>query len=368
MGKEATNIVNVDEVNHNYHITVLILCFTCIVIYIYLYSSIAFKSEVVSVFMKDAIDDLDVLKNKLELQLKSLMVNQQLNERTEITRNTTLTRPNLSQNFKSTFPLLTIFTTFSSSAEKYVCRNNTIRNWMSFGTIVKPIFFSDDADLLNKIKSKGWDVQRPSKTAIGIPILKYMYLDAMKTYRSKFYAYVNGDILFTQSLIDTLRFIASSSKINQAHPMLIVGQRTNVKNVGEEDASTHESIMKISKTGKLFTECGEDYFITNANYPWHDCPEVVIGRVAYDNWLVMNANKRRHTTLDATRTLLALHQTTRKGDNEGHAHPNRDFNGNLLKKLYKKINYGSGLTSCTRKYTAINNLYNQIEILDRPGC
>jgi hypothetical protein len=60
--------------------------------------------------------------------------------------------------------------------------------------------------------------------------------------------------------------------------MLIVGQRTNVKNVGEEDASTHESIMKISKTGKLFTECGEDYFITNANYPWHDCPEVVIGR------------------------------------------------------------------------------------------
>jgi hypothetical protein len=71
---------------------------------------------------------------------------------------------------------------------------------MSFGTTVKPIFFSDDADLLNQIKSKGWDVQRPSKTAIGIPILKYMYLDAMKTYRSKFYAYVNGDILFTQSL------------------------------------------------------------------------------------------------------------------------------------------------------------------------
>jgi hypothetical protein len=121
-------------------------------------------------------------------------------------------------------------------------------------------FFSDDADLLNKIKSKGWDVQRPSKTAIGIPILKYMYLDAMKTYRSKFCAYVNGDILFTQSLIDTLRFIASSSEINQTHPMLIVGQRTNVKNVGEQHASTHENIIKISKTGKLFPEYSEDYF------------------------------------------------------------------------------------------------------------
>jgi hypothetical protein len=53
---------------------------------------------------------------------------------------------------------------------------------MSFGTTVKPIFFSDDADLLDKIKSKGWDVQRPSKTAVGIPILKYMYFDAMEKY------------------------------------------------------------------------------------------------------------------------------------------------------------------------------------------
>ena len=368
MGKEATNIVNVDKVNQKYHITVLILCCICIVVYIYLYSSITFKPEVISVFMKDAIDDLEVWKNKLELLLKSPMVNQQLNERTQITRNTTVTTPNLSQNFNSTFPLLTIFTTFSSSAEKYVCRNNTIINWMSFGTTVKPIFFSDDADLLNKIKSKGWDVQRPSKTAIGIPILKYMYLDAMKKYRSKFYAYVNGDILFTQNLIDTLRFITGSSKINQTHPMLIVGQRTNVKNVSEQQASTHENIMKIYKTGKLFTAWGEDYFITNANYPWHDCPEVVIGRVAYDNWLVLNANKRRHTTIDATRTLLALHQTTRKGDSEGHSHPNRDFNGNLLRKLYKKLNYGAGLTSCTRKYTAMNKMYNQIEILDRRGC
>jgi hypothetical protein len=62
-------------------------------------------------------------------------------------------------------------------------------------------------------------------------------------------------------------------------------------------------IIKISKTGKLFTAWGEDYFITNSNYPWKDCPEVVVGRVAYDNWLVLNANKRRHTTIDATRTL-----------------------------------------------------------------
>jgi hypothetical protein len=50
--------------------------------------------------------------------------------------------------------------------------------------------------------------------------------------------------------------------MHRTFPMLIVGQRTNVKNVSEQQASTHENIMKISKTGKLFTAWGEDYFIT----------------------------------------------------------------------------------------------------------
>jgi hypothetical protein len=62
-------------------------------------------------------------------------------------------------------------------------------------------------------------------------------------------------------------------------------------------------------------------------------PEVVVGRLAYDNWLVLNANKRRHTTIDATRTLLALHQTTEKGNDEGRSHPNAHYNGNILRKL-----------------------------------
>ena len=346
------------KVDTNHHtgssqFKMLALCLICTVVYVYLYTNIALKTEAVSILVKRVIVHLkDWAKN----------LNNPVNQSIESTAR------QVGKDAKASTFLLVIFTTFTDSAEKYVCRNNTLRNWLSLGGIVKPIFFSNDSNLIARVKEKGWDVLIPSKTAVGIPILKYMYMDVMKEYPSKLYAYVNGDILFTQSLVDTLQFILSSRKINQTHPMLIVGQRTNVKHVSAENASTHENIIKISKTGKLFTAWGEDYFITNANYPWHDCPEVVVGRVAYDNWLVLNANKRRHTTIDATRTLLALHQTTRKGDSEGHSHPNRDFNGNLLRKLYKHISYGAGLTSCTRKYTAINKIYNQIEILDRRGC
>ena len=353
----------IGKVDTNYHtgssqIKMLALCLMCTVVYVYLYTNIALKTETVSILVKRAIVDLEDWTKNLKLYL-NIPVNQSIES--------TVRQVGKDAAKTSTF-LLVIFTTFTDSAEKYVCRNNTIRNWLSFGGTVKPIFFSDDTNLIARVKEKGWHVLLPSKTAVGIPILKYMYMDVMKHYPSKFYAYVNGDILFTQGLVDTLQFILSAKKINQTHPMLIVGQRTNVKHVSAENASSHENIIKISKTGKLFTTWGEDYFITNSNYPWKDCPEVVVGRVAYDNWLVLNANKRRHTTIDATRTLLALHQTTKKGNGEGRSHPNAHYNGNILRKLYNKINYGAGLTSCTRKYTVCNSTNNQIQLMERKGC
>ena len=40
-------------------------------------------------------------------------------------------------------------------------------------------------------------------------------------------------------------------------------------------------------------------------------PEVVIGRVAYDNWLVLNAIKSKQVVVDVSKTVLAVHQTTK---------------------------------------------------------
>ncbi|KAK3599737.1 hypothetical protein CHS0354_037210, partial [Potamilus streckersoni] len=60
----------------------------------------------------------------------------------------------------------------------------------------------------------------------------------------------------------------------------------------------------------LFAAYAEDYFITSTSYPWKDIPDIVIGRRAYDNWLVLNARTMMHRVLDATETILAVHQTT----------------------------------------------------------
>ena len=228
--------------------------------------------------------------------------------------------------------LLTLFTTWNDSSEKFLVHNNTIQNWLSFRPFELPVRVTAAGD---------------------VPVLKFMYIDAMKTYKSTFYAYSNGDILFTGALVDTLigcaynlsdsmdaRYLLDALEYEMSlyaqQSTMIVGQRTNVANVTKSESSTWTRITSVAKKGELFSDNAEDYFITTRSYPWNDAAEVVIGRRAYDNWLVYNALKQKHIFIDGTSTIPAVHQTTAVGNFEGHKHRNKDYNADLLKQLYNR--------------------------------
>ena len=71
----------------------------------------------------------------------------------------------------------------------------------------------------------GWNVLPVSKTGKGVPVLKNMYLDAIKVFNSTFYAYTNSDILFTDTLVITLLSVLTSN-LNKSHPVMLIGRRT----------------------------------------------------------------------------------------------------------------------------------------------
>ena len=249
-------------------------------------------------------------------------------------------------------PLLTLFTSWNDSPSKYLIHNITVNNWVSLRPYVIPVVFTNESALENECIKNGWEVLPvPVAAAGGVPVLKYMYQNVMSKYNSSFYAFCNGDILFTDKLMDTLIAILNST-VNITQPTLIVGQRTNVKNVTLEEGSTWNRVATIARTrGKLFTGWAEDFFITPRAYPWPEMPEVVIGRRAYDNWLVYNSRKSHYNVIDVTRSLLAVHQTDEAGNFEGHHHEHGDYNHNLLVKMYKRIKYNAGVIECIEKFT-----------------
>lgn len=124
---------------------------------------------------------------------------------------------------------------------------------------------------------------------------------------------------------------------------MIVGRRSNVdmsKTYETTNTTTTRSLFHAEdveivakKFGKLFMTCAEDYFFvaggfdsenssdrdsseptpdgnrTSSFFPWHRFADVVVGRSAYDNYLVAMAIQLNVSVVDATDTLTALHQT-----------------------------------------------------------
>jgi len=70
--------------------------------------------------------------------------------------------------------------------------------------------------------------------------------------------------------------------------------------------------------GKLFLVKGIDYFFIARNaFPWNRIPDLVIARFGYDNFVVATAVANNVSVVDATDTLLAVHQTDVEGNFAG---------------------------------------------------
>ncbi|KAK6174333.1 hypothetical protein SNE40_017634 [Patella caerulea] len=252
-------------------------------------------------------------------------------------------------------------------SDKTTVYTNTFLNWKKFKPHVQPVVFTNESAVIKQAMEHGWECQPLLHVSpYNVPILKYMYIQVQQKYRSRFYAYVNSDILFDDGLIKTLTAVNSSTSLPKVTPLLIIGQRTNVLNVTLAESSTFQKLHEISKRGRLFHTYAEDYFITDRRFPWETIPELAIGRPAYDNFLVLFARAGNMTVIDSTATILAVHQTTRKGNNEGRSRDHSRYNFEEINKVYKTVEYGGGLTSCSNWITRYNTTTKKVTVFQRP--
>jgi len=114
-----------------------------------------------------------------------------------------------------------------------------------------------------------------------------------------------------------------------------------------------EYVTQVAKErGQLFTADAEDYFFIAFNdFPWHRVADVVVGRRAYDNYLVGTAIQQNVAVVDATATLLAVHQTDKEGNYAGHNHGDAHFNAIRI----GRFNYGIGLTTSAQYVTKFSD-------------
>ena len=183
-------------------------------------------------------------------------------------------------------------------------------------------------------------------------------------YNSKFYGFLNGDILIHSSIIPILDTVWKSIESGQLKSkVMITGRRhnmyiqlaTNIGNTNDEiDSFIEQNIFKNEQflpVSQVFFPrrsliSSQDYFIiTHDTFDYGKMLNVVIGRNDYDNYLVDYCYHRSKTIslLDGSNAsmcfleetnyvVVALHQTESHGNFAGErVNPDKTWNHDIIK-------------------------------------
>ena len=149
-------------------------------------------------------------------------------------------------------------------------------------------------------------IPQVDRNEFGTPLVNKLFQAAEEQASHEVLAYVNADMILMED------FPAGVQKVQASLPsFLLIGQRWDLPVLDELDFDNRrwqELLQRqLQKHAMLHAECGLDYFVFRKGL-WPEIPPFAIGRTAWDNWLVMNPNKRGVPVVDGTEFITAVHQ------------------------------------------------------------
>ena len=232
-----------------------------------------------------------------------------------------------------------------------------LKSWSFFDPSIKLVLFTDSEYWKERAREVGitWTEAFALLLLLflicrlnpnGLPYFSSMTEYLQDHYVSRFYGYVNGDIIFHSTLRDVLL------RINHAIPsphLLVVGRRYNAyfKSGTLSSLSSASAVDRYIKSQIRFSEqfipVAQDYFLFTENtFTRHNLLPVVVGRNRYDNYLLTlckttstcrlaDASEARRALSPCLRLVIALHLSDASGDFAGtKARVDADWNARLI--------------------------------------
>jgi len=147
-------------------------------------------------------------------------------------------------------------------------------------------------------------VERSSK---GTPLVSSLFrLAEERSGAGEVLAYVNTDIILMQDFIEAVDVCAGLGR-----DFLMVGRRWDLEvrealdlGVAGWDERLRE---RVRREGRLHAPSGLDYFVYRHGL-WRNIPPFALGRFSWDNWLLAEAGRIGAMRIDASETVMAIHQ------------------------------------------------------------
>jgi len=182
-----------------------------------------------------------------------------------------------------------------------IIQENSLHNWCSLGMGV--ILLGNDPGIAEAAGKYGCcHIAELEKTEYGTPLLSDIFAKAQKACETPLICYSNADILFPFELLTAVDLVAKRFK-----NFLITGQRWNMDVSSLITADNVKVLMQSRhQVGELYRPDGMDYFVFPCGMV--TMPPFVIGRPAWDNWMVWDALSKKIPIVDASSYITIIHQ------------------------------------------------------------
>lgn len=188
-----------------------------------------------------------------------------------------------------------------------VCRTLTQLCGMKF---VDVLFFGDSIAIENEGKMfKCVKFVLVPRKVYGMPALKSLFEDAVKRSKSRYFLYLNEDILIPSTFEKHVNAISRTEADFNWDFFFATGSRRNiaVENLQNFTYSTKKWDEYVSRSA-AFVTCAQDYFLVPRSFPWNLVPDLVIGAACWDNIMVDFMIRNQYPLVD-TSQMIVLHQS-----------------------------------------------------------
>jgi len=204
--------------------------------------------------------------------------------------------------------MLTFFATAKAfEGHSGMIQRNALTSWTLLHPDVEVILFGNDAGAPQIARELGLRHEPyVERNEFGSKRLDSMFRQAQAIARHDILCYINGDIVLLPEFIEALRRVRGK---HQA--FLMVGRRwdTDVTEpLAFSDPHWCERLRQVARErGVMQPGHTVDYFAFRRGL-YREMPELVVGRVWWDHWLVWKAREQRAAVVDATQIAMCVHQ------------------------------------------------------------
>ncbi len=205
-------------------------------------------------------------------------------------------------------PDLTIFSAPKPFTNPHIAliQRNAIQSWCHLGMDVEVALVGHEAGMAELAAELELPIlPNVACNELGTPLVSSIFDLARGFSQSPMLAYINADVMLLPDVLEAARQASA-----QSNRFLIVGQRWDlaVTDRLEFDSEWDRRLrQRVQEHGRLHQPAGSDYFLVPRDC-FIDLPPFAIGRAGWDNWMIYYARKKSWLVIDATQSIMVVHQ------------------------------------------------------------